>query len=561
MHMLVFARDHSPLPSYRLTRPLIAVLLSLLALGEFIASASAANPPVYPDLVPLPAANLHFERSPDGHYLLRFDSTTANYGGPLEITVKSTQDKTIYQNLYDANFGGKIVARVLVGANLIYHPTHNHFHFQGFGEYQLLKRDKAGVYRETSRTGNKTSFCILDLMRVKSGGPPSRYYGGCGATMQGLSSGWADIYIASLSGQWIDVGSAVLPDGAYAIRTTSDPLDKLLEQRDFNNVDITYFTVANGRVNGIDTSPPLCSVQTIYSSQAGPATQVGSTVELNCSGFSAGEAVNLYWGSLNTTAKATVTASASGTIATPFVIPGADAGVHYILARGNTSATQAAAVVNVVPSMSLQPSSGPTGTTVGVLLRGFSSGETVDIRYYKTATQRVSLGMIATSSSGAGAGTVTIPVSVFGKHVVEGKGLNSDQIATTNYGVEPGLTFDKETVEPGEDVGLQLRGFAANELVGITIPAAALNLGMSPPVTAAAPGPASPGSRFPHRLRRATISCGRSGRAASGKRRRRCVLSRTAAVTMPPPRRQRRTPFRLSHQKPRHRLKRLRQTR
>jgi hypothetical protein len=474
--MLFIARNQSPL-SIRLARSVIAVLLTLLAFGQFFASVSATNPPVYPDLVPLPAANLHFERTPDGHYLLRFDSTTANYGGPLEIAVKSLQDKTIYQDLYDAKLGGKIVAKVLVGADLIYHPTHNHFHFQGFGEYQLLKRDKAGVYRETSRLGEKTSFCILDLMRVKSGGPPSRYYGGCGATLQGLSSGWADIYIASLTGQWIDVGSAVLPDGAYAIRTTSDPLDKLLEQRDFNNVDITYFSVANGRVNGIDTTPPLCSVRTAYSSQAGPASQVGSTVELDCSGFAAGEAVNLYWGSLNTTARATVTASSTGTIAAPFVIPNADAGVHYILARGNTSATQAATFVNVVPSLSLQPSSGPTGTTVGLLLRGYSSGETVDIGYYKTATQRVSLTSIATSSSGTGAGSVVIPASVFGKHVVDGKGLSSNQTASTNYGVEPGLTFDTDTVEPGDDVGLQLRGFAANELGGITIPSASLNLG------------------------------------------------------------------------------------
>src|SRR4029078_8214181 len=92
------------------------------------------------------------------------------------------------------------------------------------------------------------------------------------------------------------------------------------------------------------------------------------------------------------------------------------------------------------------------------------------------ATQRVSLASIATSSSGTGAGSVVIPSSVFGKHVVDGKGLRRNQNAATTYGVEPSLAFDTDTIEPGDDVGLQLRGFAANELVGITIPSASLNL-------------------------------------------------------------------------------------
>ena len=153
-------------------------------------------------------SGLYIERGPDGKYLLRFANTAVNMGGRLEIAVgKGTRD--IYQNVYDNTVGGNQVVHQKVGADLIYHPQHNHFHFEDFAKYELLKRDAAGFYRATNRTGSKTTYCILDSIRIGQDGPAKRQYDGCGATVQGLSAGWGDTYIASLFGQWIDLGAKI----------------------------------------------------------------------------------------------------------------------------------------------------------------------------------------------------------------------------------------------------------------------------------------------------------------------------------------------------------------
>jgi hypothetical protein len=368
--------------SSRLARRLIVLLVIAIEIGWIANAASAAGFPLYPDLVTLPPSGLYIERGANGHYLLRFANTAGNLGGRLEIAVgPGTRD--LYQNVYDKYVGGTRVVRQRVGSDLIYHPEHNHFHFEGFASYELLKRDSAGYYKATARKGSKTTFCILDSTRISNIGPTYQTFSGCGATVQGMSAGWADVYIASLFGQWIDLGSSPLPDGAYAIRSVADPDNRLTEVNDFNNAGLTYFRILNGRVAS-DSAPPLCSVETLGLSATsdGPQTNasVGSSVALNCLRFGAQEKVDIFWVSVNTTPKATVTSTSGGGVAARITVPNADLGVHYIIARGRDSGTQAAAVVNVVPAMSATPRSTVVGAQVTVTLTGFSALETVDLR-------------------------------------------------------------------------------------------------------------------------------------------------------------------------------------
>src|SRR6476469_2508296 len=248
--------------SVRATRCLTILVLIALELGWVGLGAAAVGTPLYPDLITTAPSGLYIEKGPDGKYLLRFANTAVNMGGRMEIAVGSgTRD--LYQNVYDQYVGGNRVVHQKVGADLIYHPQHNHFHFEDFAKYELLKRDSSGYYRATARTGSKTTFCILDTLRVGSDAPTRRQYDGCGATIQGLSAGWGDTYIASLIGQWIDLGARMLPDGRYAIRSTADPDNKLMELSDFNNIGVAYFTVQNGRLSS-DALPPLCSLDTVY---------------------------------------------------------------------------------------------------------------------------------------------------------------------------------------------------------------------------------------------------------------------------------------------------------
>jgi hypothetical protein len=134
---------------------------------------AAVGAPLYPDLRTSPPAGLYFERGSDGRYRLRFDNTVGNYGGRLEIAVDG--DRDIYQNVYDRITGGNRAVRTKVSSDLIFHPEHNHFHFANFARYELLERDDAGLYR-VARRGSKTTFCILDYVRLTSSGPSAPQY-------------------------------------------------------------------------------------------------------------------------------------------------------------------------------------------------------------------------------------------------------------------------------------------------------------------------------------------------------------------------------------------------
>ncbi|HQY32147.1 MAG TPA: lysyl oxidase family protein, partial [Thermomicrobiales bacterium] len=374
---------------WRATRFVLTIVIAIMASGQTLLGSSWAAGPVYPDLVPLRTSNMSVEKASNGHYLLRFDSITANFGGPLEIVVPSLTNRQIFQNIYNATKGGDIVVHTRIGADILFHPTHNHFHFQDFNDFSLVKRDSKGIYRETSRRGDKSSSCILDLMRVKSTGYSYRTYGACGATMQGLSAGWADIYDASLPGQYIDLGTSMPADGMYGIRTTADPLNKLFESNDQNNTLVSYFSIAKGRLVPNGSLPPTCSANGGAGSVAAKVTTVGATVAVTCTGLKPYESVQLFWGSTNTAPRGTATVASTGMLSTTFAIPITDQGVHYILIRGNATAYQSAAIVNIVPSLTLSPSTIRPERMTAVSLWGFSPGEIIDIGYWKSATQRV----------------------------------------------------------------------------------------------------------------------------------------------------------------------------
>ena len=157
--------------------------------------------PILPDLRTLPPTSLSLnrERMSDGsnHYLLRFDNTVVNWGGPLDIVDDLNRSRDLTQNVYDAFNNGSVVSSVKVASDHIYYPSHNHFHFQVFATYLLLKKESNGAYQPTTRVGTKTSFCIVDTIRVTTLGSGASTHRTCTSAKQGLLAGWADIYSAN----------------------------------------------------------------------------------------------------------------------------------------------------------------------------------------------------------------------------------------------------------------------------------------------------------------------------------------------------------------------------
>ena len=242
-----------------LLQQLWAPLLVLLLVPLFVATRTQAATEVYPELQTLPATDLHFDTVTlaDGqrHKVLRFSNTVANYGqGRLEMegSYNPSSGKTrVYQNIYNSD--GALARSKYVG-EMVYHESHQHWHFENFAFYQLYTASNGTLGQAmTGKKGEKTTFCVMDTVKVTNlpGSPSSPVYSQCGQTKQGLSVGWGDTYGYTLADQWIDLGVADgtphLPDGQYAIQSTADPLNLLLESNDTNNAKVTYFYVQGGQ--------------------------------------------------------------------------------------------------------------------------------------------------------------------------------------------------------------------------------------------------------------------------------------------------------------------------
>jgi hypothetical protein len=118
--------------------------------------------------------------------------------------------------------------------------------------------------------------------------PTSDYYTTCNRE-QGLSVGWGDLYPNGTSGQYIDVTSVA--DGTYCFRTTADPLNKIRETSNTNNVNSRWITLeTSGSGSRTVSAGSLgCAAgggNTAPTANAGADQSVatGSTVNLDSSG-------------------------------------------------------------------------------------------------------------------------------------------------------------------------------------------------------------------------------------------------------------------------------------
>lgn len=185
-----------------------------------------------PNLQARPASDLHVETTPDGRVLLRFTAETWNLGpGPLEVVgkgVTTVAKQTIDQRLYrqDGSYSDR------AAGNFVYHPAHEHVHFEDFALY-TLRPARPGTQ---SVRGSKITSCLVDNARIEqtvARAAQKPAYLKCESEIQGLSVGWSDVYRYDLEGQALDVTG--LPDGTYELVITIDPDQRLLEADESDN--------------------------------------------------------------------------------------------------------------------------------------------------------------------------------------------------------------------------------------------------------------------------------------------------------------------------------------
>ena len=177
---------------------------------------------------------------------IRFSVTTVNVGeGPLEFIGGETGrgKQNIYQRIYLSD--GTFYER-RVGA-YVWHPEHMHIHVENYANYVLQALNAPGNSR---RTGQKTSFCIMDTDKYGTLGSSQPHYTTCENTVQGMSVGWGDTYHSHLAGQEIDLTG--LPDGDYTLTVQADPLGRFTESTTTDNNSCIRIRLA-----GIATSPSV----------------------------------------------------------------------------------------------------------------------------------------------------------------------------------------------------------------------------------------------------------------------------------------------------------------
>jgi hypothetical protein len=202
-----------------------------------------------PDLRTLPPYNLAIETQPDGSRALRLSNTIWNGGtGPLELegALNSvTQQTSVVQHIYLPG-GGRFTRKV---GEFIFHPTHDHWHFEDYSIYELWTLTLDGALGAMLRSSDKISYCLIDTDVVDvaiEGFTPHKRYQGCGQALQGQSIGWGDTYKSHLDGQSIPLTGVA--DGFYALKSTANPKQILVESNYYNNSALIFLELRGDQV-------------------------------------------------------------------------------------------------------------------------------------------------------------------------------------------------------------------------------------------------------------------------------------------------------------------------
>jgi hypothetical protein len=225
---------------------------------------AVANAELLPDLRADKATDVHLTFAGGARSELRLTTTFTNAGpGPLELypvggvdcdgDTNPANDRLAYQRLFDDSDSDGIFDRALdTGSSsrqagcMVFHPAHNHWHFDDFASYELLRPTG-----EVVAASEKVSFCLIDSIPFDPallGQPADPYYTTCDEdATEGISVGWHDVYASYLPGQAIDIQG--LPDGNYCLAIKVDPSNLLVESNELNNETRRGITIAGSSVD------------------------------------------------------------------------------------------------------------------------------------------------------------------------------------------------------------------------------------------------------------------------------------------------------------------------
>lgn len=211
-----------------------------------------APPLLLPDLRTLPPADLSLViNTAERQKLIRFSNTIWNGGpGVLELLGEfNHQNNTVVvtQNIYAED---QSVIENTAG-EFEFHAAHGHWHWDGFSLYEVWTVGEDGSLQHLLASSDKVGYCVRDIAPQVEEliSAWNRAYNSCYWTRQGLSVGWNDIYRAHIPGQIVDISP--LLNGIYALKSTVDPENIIIESDDTNNSAVVYFSIYGNRIVAI----------------------------------------------------------------------------------------------------------------------------------------------------------------------------------------------------------------------------------------------------------------------------------------------------------------------
>lgn len=194
-----------------------------------------------PDLRSLPAWGISLSKN--GKYL-RFSATVWNAGdSPLVVDGFRRNGKDLmdaYQYFFDAD-GNQTGYQDVGHMHWDPKPSHQHWHFEDFARYSLLRKDKT-----QAAVSKKEAFCLANTDAVDLTVPSAAWKPentdlatSCGdlsslSIREVLAAGWGDTYTQYRAGQSFAIDK--LRNGVYFIAVAANPGGNLVETSTANNV-------------------------------------------------------------------------------------------------------------------------------------------------------------------------------------------------------------------------------------------------------------------------------------------------------------------------------------
>ncbi len=195
---------------------------------------------------------------------------------------------------------------------------------------------------------------------------------------------------------------------------------------------------------------------------------VGVTVTLTGDGFDASSTITISFDGVSQT---TTTSDTYGTLTSKtFTVPAASRGSHTVRAQ-DTGGNYATATFTVSASITIDPTSGPSGITLTVTGSGFGASQTITIKYNNVAVT-TNPSTVTTNSAGYFTATFTVPVGEAGTYVVAATDTSANT-ALANFESTTSATISQTTTStaPG-NVGMSLTitgvGFTPNATITVT---------------------------------------------------------------------------------------------